>query len=140
MDVERERDEYDAVVGEAMMEVYNHAGDAGGGSSSGIGGRGGASATQLGYCETYLREMQSGALHASLASIQDILVRNDTLIASMDAMETQWGHNNRGERTKEFLETRSMYNMELRNNMIELARLTAEVPRLTPKLTDTDSL
>ena len=132
MDVER--DEYDAVVDEtAMGGIYSHL--EGGGSTITSSSNGTVlpaeqqkTLTQLGHCEQFLSEMKEGALKASLRAMQDILVRNNTLISNMEGTEQQWLKGNREDR--DIAQTRSVHTMELRNNMIELARLTAEVPLL----------
>ena len=78
----------------------------------------------IGQAEQYLSEMESGDLKRSLCEIQDLLVRNKTLIEQMEDMTE-------GSNDREIAERRALYTMELRSNMIELTRLTAEV-RILP--------
>jgi len=73
----------------------------------------------IGQAEQYLSEMEDGDLKNALSVIQEIVVRNNRLIKHMENMVD--------EEDREILQTRAVYTMELRNNMIELARLTAEV-------------
>jgi hypothetical protein len=75
----------------------------------------------LGQCEKLLSEMKEGNLKKSLGTIQSLLVRNSLLIKEMNEMP---GAEERDQRT---VETRAVYTMEMRSNMIELARLTAEL-------------
>ena len=75
----------------------------------------------LGQCEKLLSEMKEGILKKSLGTIQSLLVRNSLLIKEMNEMPGA------EERDQSTVETRAVYTMEMRSNMIELARLTAEV-------------
>jgi len=95
-----------------------------------------AQLTQLGQCEQCLSEMEDGALQAALHDIQDILVRNHSLIAAMESScsssssSSSSSNNNSNNNSISNRETRALRTLELRGNMIELARLTAEVPLL----------